>query len=53
MVWLSWGFVAFRYAHSIVQCSYNDVNHRFTVYAVSCLFLLLLWIRLATFIIVN
>lgn len=53
LVWLSWGFVAFRYAHSLVHCSYNDVNHRFVVYAASCLFLLLIWIRLATFIIVN
>lgn len=53
LVWLSWGFVGFRYAHSLVHCSYNDVNHRFAVYAASCILLLLLWIRLATFIIVN
>ena len=53
LVWLSWGFVGLRYAHSLVHCSYNDVNHRFAVYAASCLVLLLLWIRLATFIIVN
>lgn len=53
LVWLSWGFVGFRYAHSLVHCSYNDVNHRFAVYAGSCIFLLLIWIRLATFIILN
>ncbi len=53
LVWLSWGFVGLRYAHSLVHCSYNDVNHRFAVYAASCILLLLLWIRLATFIIMN
>jgi hypothetical protein len=53
MVWLSWGFVGFRAAHSLVHCSYNDVNHRFALYAASCLILLLLWIRLATFILMQ
>ena len=53
MIWLSWGFVASRYAHSLVHCTYNDVNHRFTAYAVSCLFLLLLWLRLATYILMH
>lgn len=53
LVWLSWGYVGFRYAHSLVHCSYNDVNHRFAVYAASCIFLLLIWMRLATFIIAN
>lgn len=53
LVWLSWGFVAFRAAHSFIHCSYNDVNHRFAVYAISCLLLLLLWIRLATYILMH
>ncbi len=53
MVLLAWGFVAGRWAHSLIHCSYNDVNHRFAAYAVSCLFLLLLWIRLATYILMH
>jgi len=53
LVWLSWAYVGFRYAHSLVHCSYNDVNHRFAAYAGSCIILLLMWMRLATFIIVN
>jgi hypothetical protein len=50
LVQLAWGFVLARTAHSVIHCSYNNVNHRFTAYAVSCLFLLLIWIRLGTFI---
>ena len=53
LVWLSWGFVALRAAHSLIHCSYNDVNHRFAAYAASCLVLLLLWIRLATHILMH
>lgn len=53
LVWLSWGFVGFRYAHSAIHCTYNDVNHRFAVYAASCLFLLLIWIRLASYILMH
>ena len=50
LVNLAWGFVALRAVHSIIHCSYNDVAHRFTAYALSCLFLLFIWIRLGTFI---
>ena len=53
MVLLAWGYVGARYVHSLIHCSYNDVNHRFATYAVSCVFLLLLWIRLATYILMN
>lgn len=53
LVFLSWCFVGSRLIHSLIHCSYNDVNHRFTVYVISCLFLLLLWIRLATFILMH
>ncbi len=52
-VLLAWGFVGARFVHSLIHCSYNDVNHRFAAYAVSCVFLLLLWIRLATYILMN
>ena len=50
---LAWGFVGLRIVHSLIHCSYNDVNHRFAVYLASSLFLLLFWIRLAAFILVN
>lgn len=53
LVWLSWGFVGFRYAHSAIHCSYNDVNHRFAMYGASCLLLLLIWMRLATYILMH
>lgn len=53
LVILAWGFVILRIAHSVIQCSYNDVNHRFAVYAISCLFLLFMWIRLASFILIH
>ena len=53
LVRLAWGFVIMRTIHSIVQCSYNRVVHRFTAYFISCLFLLLIWIRLASYLLAN
>jgi hypothetical protein len=44
---LAWGYVGLRALHSVVQCSYNKVMHRFTVYSTSCLVLLALWLYLA------
>ncbi|WP_101758794.1 MAPEG family protein [Oceanicoccus sp. KOV_DT_Chl] len=42
---LAWVFVAFRYIHSAIQCSYNNVNHRFGAYAISCIALWVMLIR--------
>jgi len=53
LVLLAWGFVGMRVIHSLIQCTYNRVIHRFYAYFVSCLFLLLIWIRLATYILSN
>jgi hypothetical protein len=53
LVQLAWGFVALRIVHSVIHCTYNNVNHRFAAYAVSCLFLLFMWIRLASYILVS
>lgn len=53
LVRLAWGFVILRIVHSIVQCTYNRVMHRFLVYLVSSLFLLLMWIRLAAYLLMN
>lgn len=53
LVWLSWSFVGFRITHSVVHCTYNDVNHRFAMYAASCLVLLLIWLRLSTYILMH
>jgi len=50
---LAWGFVITRAIHSLIQCSYNRVMHRFPVYMLSCIFLLLLWIRLAQYLFIN
>lgn len=50
LVYLAWGFVALRAVHSFIHCSYNNVSHRFAAYALSCLLLMFMWVRLATFI---
>ena len=44
---LAWGFVAGRALHSLIQCSYNKVMHRFTVYVVSTCLVWVLWVVLA------
>jgi hypothetical protein len=53
LVQLAWGFVVLRIVHSVIHCTYNNVNHRFAAYALSCLFLLFMWIRLASFILLS
>ena len=39
----SWLFVALRALHSAIQCTYNNVLHRFYVYATSTALLFALW----------
>ena len=47
MLGLAWGFVAGRVLHSLIQCSYNKVMHRFAVYVVSTGLVWVLWAVLA------
>ena len=44
---LAWTFVAGRVLHSLIQCSYNKVMHRFIVYSLSTCVVWLLWAVLA------
>jgi len=53
LVQLAWGFVILRVVHSVVHCSYNRVVHRFAAYFASCALLLLMWLRLATYLVMN
>jgi hypothetical protein len=39
----AWAFVGLRTLHSAIHCTYNDVTHRFTVYALSSLVLWGMW----------
>jgi hypothetical protein len=41
----AWVFVAFRVLHSLIQCSYNNVNHRFGIYALSSIALWVMLVR--------
>ncbi len=53
LVQLAWSYVALRYVHSLVHCTYNRVMHRFAAYAASCLVLIFIWARLAAYILMN
>jgi len=53
LVQLAWGYVALRFVHSLVHCSYNRVMHRFVAYVASCLLLLLIWARLAVYVLMH
>jgi hypothetical protein len=44
-VYLAWGYVALRAAHSLVHLTYNNVFHRLVAYAASTVVLVSLWIR--------
>lgn len=46
-LWLAWGYVALRTAHTVVHLTYNNVFHRLGVYAASNVVLLVLWARFA------
>ena len=43
---LAWAFVAGRVAHSVIQCTYNKVMHRFRAFAFATFALLALWVRI-------
>jgi hypothetical protein len=53
LVVLAWVFAIFRVIHSFIHCTYNTVMHRFIAYAISCLALILMWLRLASFILIH
>ncbi|HPO25494.1 MAG TPA: MAPEG family protein, partial [Arenimonas sp.] len=44
---LAWLYVVLRVVHSIIQCSYNKVMHRFYVFFTSVWVLLGIWVMLA------
>jgi len=44
---LAWLYVVLRVIHSIIQCSYNKVMHRFYVFFTSVWVLLAIWVMLA------
>lgn len=39
----AWVYVALRYIHSFIHLTYNRVMHRFAVYVLSTMVLLILW----------
>lgn len=43
----TFGFLAFRIAHSTIHCTYNHIMQRFAVYAVASVFLWVMVVRLA------
>ena len=44
-IFLAWSYVAVRAAHSLVHLTYNNVFHRLSLFALSNVVLLILWIR--------
>ena len=46
-VLLAWLFVGLRALHSLIQCSYNRVMHRFAAYSLATLVLFVYLVRLA------
>ncbi|MCX7554602.1 MAPEG family protein [Marinicella sp. S1101] len=41
---LSWVYVGLRYIHAIIHIAYNNVLHRFSVFVLSTLVLLAMWV---------
>lgn len=46
-LWLAWGYVAFRVLHSLVHLTVNEVLPRLSMFAISNVLLLVIWVRLA------
>ncbi|MGH8050222.1 MAG: MAPEG family protein [Arenimonas sp.] len=47
LIALAWLYVGLRVIHSLIQCSYNKVMHRFYVFLTSVAVLMALWISMA------
>ena len=46
-IWLAWVYVALRYVHSFIHCRSGRVIYRFSVYNLSNVVLLVIWLRIA------
>lgn len=44
LVVMAWGFVISRIIHSVIQCTYNRVIHRFSVFTLGLLLLITMWL---------
>lgn len=44
-VYACFAFVAFRYLHTYIHLSYNNVMHRFISYIISCVILWVMWLN--------
>lgn len=44
LVILAWGFVISRVVHSCIQCSYNRVTHRFSVFVLGLILMIMMWL---------
>jgi hypothetical protein len=44
-IWLAWAYVALRVVHTLIQCTGNIVNLRFTVFSLSTLVLMAMAVR--------
>lgn len=44
LVLCSWAYVALRYLHSLIHCSYNKVMHRLSVFSLGFFLLIGMWI---------
>ena len=43
LVAMAWGFVFSRVVHSLIQCTYNRVMHRFSVFFIGLLIIIIMW----------
>ncbi|MCZ6561001.1 MAG: MAPEG family protein [Gammaproteobacteria bacterium] len=44
---LAWAYVGLRALHSLIQSTYNRIVHRFSVYMLSMIVLVWMWLRFA------
>ena len=42
---LAWSYVGLRYLHSLIHTTYNNVTHRLFAFLLSCVVLLIMWIK--------
>lgn len=41
----AWTYVGLRYIHSLIHTTYNNILHRLYVFALSCLILISMWVK--------
>lgn len=50
LIILAWLYVLLRYIHAFILATYNHILHRLFVFAISCVVLIAMWVKVLVFV---